>query len=578
MKRDSDWAGTISDLALINGKIVTVDGSFHFAEAVAIKGDKIVAVGSNEEIKGFISSHDTEVLDLKGKAVLPGINDSHGHPTYLGGVRPPLALDLSYPSIKSIEDLRDAIHEKAKSIQPGEWIRGFGWDQCFIEECKNDPSILPRKTDIDEVSPENPVALADHTGHTLLVNSKALSLAGINKDTTDPVGGVIERDPNTGEPTGIFKELAAHVLIGSHIPVYSREEKKEAIKISMKEFNANGITSFTDAAIGPGGDSYVYGVMSSEIIELYRELYEEGHLSVRMTILLLFGEYGTLSFDDMKNGLETFQVPSDLDPLWVRIPGVKVFADGIPPTKTAWMNEDYLDGGHGSASVPGATDEEQYNELVKLIAHAHKNGKQIGVHATGDRAIDATVDGFIKGYMEKPIDDLRHYVIHGDFLSRSTAERMAKYNFGVAMQPYIKSWLADILPALVGKDRTDHQFPMRMVLDAGINLTGSSDAPMTPLNWRLGMQSAVLRESLTSGRVGGPDQCISLEEAVKIYTINGAWQDHMEHVKGSIEVGKLADLCILEKDLFSVDPHELHDIPVLMTIAGGKIVFDNLSR
>lgn len=578
MKGDSDMTGIISDLALINGKIVTVDGNFNFAEAVAIKGDKIIAVGSNEEIKEFISSHGTEVLDLKGKAVFPGINDSHGHTTYLGGVRPPLALDLSYPSIKSMEDLRVALHEKAKTIQPGEWIRGFGWDQCFIEECKNDPSILPRRIDIDRVSSQNPVALIDFSGHTLLANSKALSLASINKDTTDPVGGVIERDPNTGEPTGIFKEPAAHVLISSHIPVYSREEKKEAIKTAMKDLNANGITSFTDAGLGPGGDSYVYGVMSSECIELYRELYEEGHLSVRMTILLLFGEYGTISFDDMKNGLDSFQVPSGLDPLWVQIPGVKVFADGIPPTKTAWMNEDYTDGGHGSACVPGATDEEQYNELIKLIAHAHKNGKQIGVHATGDRAIDASVDGFIKGYLEKPIDDLRHYVIHGDFLSRSTARRMAKYNFGMAMQPSIKSKIADIMPALVGKDRADHQFPMRLALDTGLNLTGSSDAPMTTLNWRLGIQSAVLRESLVSGRVSGPDQCISLEEAVKIYTINGAWQDHMEDIKGSIEAGKLADLCILEKDLFGVDPHQMHAIPVLMTIVGGNIVFDNLNR
>ena len=155
---------------------------------------------------------------------------------------------------------------------------------------------------------------------------------------------------------------------------------------------------------------------------------------------------------------------------------------------------------------------------------------------------------------------------------------MAKYTFGMAMQPSIKAKIADIMPALVGKNRADHQFPMRMALDTGLNLTGSSDAPMTTLNWRLGIQSAVLRESLVSGRVSGPDQCISLEEALKIYTINGAWQDHMEDIKGSIEVEKLADLGILEKDLFSVDPHEMHEIPVIMTIAGGKIVFVNLNR
>lgn len=563
-----------ADLVITNGKVITVDKDFSIKQAVAVQDGKILAVGANDEIKAFIGSN-TKVLDLKGKPIMPGINESHMHAPFFGATRPPLALDLTYPAVKSIPELVDTLRREVEKTKPGEWIRGFGWDQGSLEECKNDPSMLPRKWDLDAVSPDHPAAFTDFSVHTLLVNSKALEIAGITKDTPDPPSGEVERDEN-GEPTGIFKEPGAQALVSAHVPLLTREEKKTALQTALSHLNANGVTSFTDAAIGPGGETFLYGVMSADFVDLYQELLEEGKLTARVTALLLLGDYGALTYEDLEKGLKTFKVPTNLDKAWLQFPGVKIFADGIPLTYTSWMNEDYVSGnaGHGRSVIPGETDQEQYDNLVEMIKLVHRHGFQIGLHATGDRAIDAAVDGFVKACEEERGGDPRHYVIHGDFISSEKAASLAKYNCGIAMQPFISAMIADFEPAVVGEQRAAYEWPTRTVLDAGLKLTSSSDAPVTYPNWRRGVQAAVLREGLISGKVSGPEECITVEEAIRTYTINGAWQDHMEDVKGSIEVGKLADFCIIGDDILTVDPHKIGEITVLMTIVGGKIVFD----
>ena len=462
-----------------------------------------------------------------------------------------------------------------REAEPGEWIRGFGWDPGALEECKNDPTRLPRKSDIDSVSKNNPVIFTDFSGHTLLTNSKTLKLAEISKDTHDPETGEIERDPVTGEPTGIFKELGAQGLIAGVVPLLTREEKKQALITTLDHLKRNGVTSYTDAAIGPGGESFISGVMSAEFIDIYRELMKEGILTARVNILLLLGEYGGLTLDDLKSNLESLELPDDVAREWIHFPGIKMFADGIPPTMTAWMNDDYVLGGHGSSVIPGNTEEERRDNLIEMIRYIHSKGFQVGVHATGDRAIDAAVDGFVKSCKELSGGDLRHYVIHGDFISAEKARMLAKIKGGVAMQPYIGVTISDYTPAIVGDKRAAYEWPARTVLDAGVNLTSSSDAPVTYPNWRLGIQAAVLREGLNTGKVSGPEECITVEEAIRTYTINGAWQDHMEDIKGSIEVGKLADFCVIDRDILEIDPHKIGDISVIMTIVGGKIIFES---
>jgi predicted amidohydrolase YtcJ len=567
-----------ADLVITNAKVVTVDKDFTIRQAVAVKDGKITAVGADDDVRPFVGRN-TRVLDLKGRPVLPGINESHTHTAFFGATRPPLSLDLTYPAVKSIPEMVAALASKVGETPAGEWIRGFGWDQGSLEECKSDPSKLPRKRDLDRVSPDHPVAFTDFSCHTLLVNSKALEIAGITKDTPDPPSGEMERDAS-GDPTGIFKEPGAQALVSAHVPLLSREEKKIALTTALSHFNANGVTSFTDAAIGPGGETYLYGVMSAECVDLYQELLAEGKLTARVTALLLLGEYGGLTYEDLEKGLKTFKVPTDLDSAWLQFPGVKIFADGIPLTYTSWMNEDYVSGdaGHGRSVIPGETDQEQWDTLVEMIKLVHRHGYQIGLHATGDRAIDAAVDGFVKAFEEKQDGDPRHYIIHGGFISAAGARTLAAHNCGIAMQPYIAAMISDFEPAVVGEALAAYEWPTRTVLDAGVNLTCNSDAPVTYPNWRLGVQAAVLREGLVSGNVSGPEERITAEEAIRAYTINGAWQDHMEDLKGSIEVGKFADLCVIGEDILSVDPHEIGQIPVLMTILDGRIVFDDRTR
>jgi len=563
-----------ADLVIINAKVITVDQDFSIKQAVAVRDGKIAAVGTDEDVKPFIGS-ETRVLNLKGKPLLPGINESHMHAPFFGASRPPLSLDLTYPAVQSIPDMVAALKQKVAEVEPGEWIRGFGWDQSTLEECRNDPSKLPRKWDLDAVSPDHPVAFTDFSVHTLLVNSKALEIAGITNDTPDPPSGEMERDER-GEPTGILKEPGAQALVAAHVPLLTREEKKTALVTTLNHLNANGVTSFTDAAIGPGGESFLYGVMSAEFVDLYQELLAEGKLSARVAVLLLLGDYGALTYEDLENGLKTYKVPTNVDKAWLQFPGVKIFADGIPLTYTSWMNEDYVSGnaGHGTSVIPGKTDEEQRDNLIEMIKLVHRHGFQIGLHATGDRAIDTAVDGFVSAMEEIPGGDPRHYIIHGDFISSRKAEILAKHDCGIAMQPFISAMIADFEPTVVGEERAAYEWPTRTVLDAGVNLTSSSDAPVTYPNWRMGVQAAILREGLVSGNVSGPEECLTVEEAIRTYTINGAWQDHMEDVKGSIEVGKVADFCIIGDDILNVDPHKIGEIPVLMTIVGGKVVFD----
>jgi predicted amidohydrolase YtcJ len=563
-----------ADLVITNGKVITVDQDSSIQQAVAVKDGKIIAVGTNDNIKAFISS-DTRVLDLKGKPLLPGINESHMHAPFFGASRPPLSLDLTFPAVQSIPDMVAALRKKVAEVKPGEWIRGFGWDQSSLEECRQDPAKLPRKWDLDAVSPDHPVAFTDFSVHTLLVNSKALELAGITKDTPDPPSGEVERDTN-GEPTGIFKEPGAQALVAAHVPLLTRQEKKTALLTTLSHLNANGVTSFTDAAIGPGGETFLYGVMSAEFVDLYQELLAEGKLTARVTVLLLLGDYGALTYEDLEKGLKNFKIPPAVDKTWLQFPGVKIFADGIPLTYTSWMNEDYISGnaGHGRSVIPGQTDDEQRANLIDMIKLVHRHGHQIGLHATGDRAIDAAVDGFVKAMEEVPGGDPRHYIIHGDFISKDKAGTLAQHNCGISMQPFISVMISDFEPTVVGEKRAAYEWPTRTILDAGANLTSSSDAPVTYPNWRMGVQAAVLRKGLVSGKVSGPEECLTVEEAIRTYTINGAWQDHMEHIKGSVEVGKVADFCIIGDDILTVDPHKIGEIPVLMTIVGGKIVFE----
>jgi predicted amidohydrolase YtcJ len=426
---------------------------------------------------------------------------------------------------------------------------------------------------LDPVSPNNPVLIEDFSGHGMLANSKALGLAGIDRDTPSPTGGIVVKDPFTGEPTGHLREAPAIDLLTKVVPPFTRSQKREAIQSSLTELTKLGITSITDAALGPGGSDHMGGVMGSECLSIYNDLYNEGRLTARVTVLYLFGQYGTCSAKNLEEIVPKIGIHTWFGNDWLRIGGIKIFADGVPTTGTAWMHEEYVGGGTGSLVLPGSTDEERYDELIKMILFCHKNGFQVGVHVVGDRGIEACIDGFVKAEKEEP-RGLRHYIIHGDFVRDSDIRRAAQYDIGFSTQPSIKWTIADFMIGMVGEKRAARQWPLRALIDAGVHVTGSSDAPVTYPSWQMGIQSAILRESKATGQVSGPEQCITREEAIRMYTIEGARQDHMESIKGSIEVGKLADLCILDNDIMTVDAHSIKDIRSLATIVGGQVVYD----
>jgi len=577
IETESTHVGTaMADLVITNAKVVTVDSNFSIKKAVAVKKGRILRVGTDAEIEPLIGKG-TKVLNLGGKCILPGINDSHGHAVWLAATNPPLALNLRYPAVSSIREAAALLEQEVKKSKPGDWIWGFGWDYGSLEECKANPARMPNKSDLDPVSPDNPVLFVDFSCHAVWANSKAMELSGVTKEAPDPDGGVVEREPGTREPAGLFKELPAEALIMKAAPRMTAEETKKAIMQVMEMLGREGITSAIESALGPGGNSMFRGLLGERVMDAYTELCREGLLTARFSILLLFGDYGAVSMDDFKRGLDSFQMPGNIDEKWLRFPGIKVFADGIPPNKTGWLNEEYekeSGGGHGSLVLAGRDDQEKIRALKEMIVASHEKGFQVGVHATGDRAIEVTIDGFVEALRKRPSINPRHYVVHGEMISQSDLERAAEHRIGINMQPAILPIIAEAQDHLIGERRSTWDWPFRAAVESGVRLTFSSDMPVTYPNWREGVQAAVLREAVRTGKVYGPEQRLSREDAIRAYTINGAWQDLMDDVKGSIEPGKLADFCVLGDDILTVDAHDIGKIPVLMTIVDGKIVYD----
>jgi predicted amidohydrolase YtcJ len=562
-----------ADSIYFNGIIHTFDRQDSTCTALALKDGRIVAVGSDADIRSLAGAA-TEPIDLQGRCVVPGINDSHMHAALTGGIRPPLTLDAGYPAVKSIADIKEAVRARAAAAKPGEWIRGAGWNEGYLAECLADRSRHMTRWDLDEIAPGNPVYLVSFTQHELVANSKALEIAGIGRDTQTEPGSEIVKDPASGEPTGMLLELPAEGLMMRVVPPWSRLDKRKAILAIMGDLNARGITSATDAALGPGGTGFQGGFFDAECISVYNDLHNEGLLTVRMNLLYLFGSYGAISLADFEKSIPEIGIHSGFGDEWLRIGGVKLFADGIPQTKTAWLQEDYPDGGNGSLVLPGATAAERCEELARMIEFAHSHNFQCAIHAIGDRAIEACVDGFVRAESADP-RGLRHYLVHCDLIRPADIARVVAHGVGVATQPILKWIFSDSIDQAIGVERSEWQFPLRSLLDAGVHVSLSSDSPVSEPDWLQGVEAAVLRKSKASGTVRGPAQCIAAREAVRLFTMGGAWQDHMEKHKGSLEPGKLADFCVLNRDILGVRPEEIHALTNVATVVGGKRVYEN---
>ncbi len=568
--RVSDSTTPTPTLVLTGGQVLTLDAALTVAEGVAVRGGDIVAVGGDAEMRA-LAGPGTRVVDLGGRTVLPGINDSHLHGAAYGLTKPPFALDVGHPAVGSIADVAAAVRRAVEAAGPGEWIVGIGWDPGYLTECLADPRRFPHRRDLDAVAPDHPVCLTDFSSHMVWVNTEALRRCGVDAASAAPAGGVIDLDPD-GEPTGILREAAQQLVLAA-LPSPTVAQRRRAIRNVVRELHTRGITSYTEPGLGPGGATTFFGGLSTDNWTAYADLAASGDLQARVSVLLMPAPIGG-SADDVRKGLAELRRPRSADERLLRAVGVKIFADGVPPNRTAWMNEPYAGGGHGALCVHGATPDLQVGELREMIRVAHEAGFQLGVHVTGDRAIDTVVDAFLAAQTAAPRPDARHYVIHGDFIGAASLAKLAAHGYGVNMNPAIKWTISDLMDEVVGPERSAHQWPVRSAVEAGVTVCVGSDAPITEPDWRQGVAAMMLRESKASGRRSGPEQCVSLTEALRAYTVNPARQDFAEDWKGSVEPGKVADLCVLDRPLPALDPHAIMDVQVDLTVFDGRIVHE----
>jgi predicted amidohydrolase YtcJ len=532
--------GNMVDLALVNGKVWTGNAARPWAEAVAVRGERITSVGTTAEMR-LLAGPGTKLVDLGGALVLPGFIDSHTH--FLAGGF----------ALKTVQ-LRDAanrgefaarIAAKAREIGPGRWVLTGDWDhQSF------DPVELPRRDWIDAVTPDNPVFVNRFDGHMALANGRALALAGITKDTPVPLGGEIEKDPATGEPTGILKDTAMD-LVYAKVPEPSFDEKLAAAEAAVRHAAANGVTS-------------VHEMADAASFEVFQELLRRGRLTTRVYLYVPITEVGTVA---------ALRVRSPFGGPYLKLAGLKGFMDGSLGSATAYFFEPYTDEPGTSGLLNGHMFPEGIME--KRILEADRAGLQLAIHAIGDRANSLLLDMYEKAVATNGPRDRRWRVEHAQHLRPADIARFGKLGLVAAVQPYHAIDDGRWAETKIGPERVKTTYAFESLRKAGAVLAFGSDWTVAPLEPILGIYAAVTRRTLDGANPGGwvPGEKVSVEEAVRAYTVNGAWVEFAEASKGTIETGKLADLVVLDRDIFAIPSEGIGEARVRLTVFDGRVVF-----
>ena len=524
------------EIILHNSNIHTSNPKLPKAQAIAISNGKIVAVGSDSDILNLAGST-TRKINIGGKTITPGFIDAHSHPAG-SGLSHLRKVDCDLRSIRAIQD---AIREKVIKTPPGEWVRGFKYD-----DTKTADGRYISRYDLDEVTTEHPVIIVHRGGHTAYVNSKALELGEVTRDTPDPEGGQIVRDEN-GEPTGLLKETATNLVEKYIVDENTPEDRQAGVKLITQMMAKTGVTSVTDA----------YG--SPKTLQAYRDAYNAGESSARIYCMI-----GYFAIDEM---IEKGVITGDGDE-WVRIGGMKLTCDGSISERTARLSEPYI-GRPDDFGIIVMDEEELYSYAIK----AHKANWQIGIHANGDVGIDKSLNVFERIQKEHPRQDPRFRLEHCTVVNADLIQRIKKLNaIPCPFSTYV--YFHGEKMVNYGQERLENMFAVKSFLDAGINVTQTSDYPPGPFEPMMALQSSVTRTDM-SGNVWGPSQKISVEEAIKVGTINGAYASYEEDIKGSLETGKLADLVVLENDPTKVDPSTIIDIKIERTMVDGKWVYES---
>ncbi len=551
-----------ADLILLHGKIwtgepVTTRGETparaRTVEAVAIANGRVLAVGSDEEIRTCVGLN-TEVVDLRGRLVVPGLADSHVH--FLQGGFQLLAVDLK--DAPSEEEFVRRIAGKASTLPPGRWMQGGNWDEEAWPSEK-----LPDRWLIDPVTPHTPVFISRYDGHAGLANSLALKLAGVTKDTRDPAGGVIVRDAKSGEPTGILKD-GAQDLVTKVIPRPSEREMEEALRTALKEAARVGLTSVHDITVDT--DSW-NGSFTGEI-QLLRRAELEGWLTCRLYAITPIAQWEKLAEAGISH---------DMGSGFLKLGAVKAFADGSLGSRTGWMFEPYDDDpGNMGLPMPLMMPPSRMEELAR---GADKAGIQICTHAIGDRAVSTILDIYERAGGDHPAAH-RFRVEHAQHVRGEDFARFGKLGVVASMQPYHAIDDGRWAEKRIGHERARTSYAWRSMLDAGAVLAFGSDWPVAPLDPLSGIAAAVTRATLDGRNPGGwfPEQRLTVEEALRAYTQGCAYAAFEEKDKGTISPGKFADLVVLSEDLFRIPPERIKDARVEMTIVGGRVVYQAGNR
>ena len=536
------------DLILLNGKIRTLAHDRAVVEALASAGGRIVATGKSDVIRR-LAGPDTRQIDLQNKIAIPGLTDTHVHLSEKGTAEKEY-LDCRdfYTEVHTIPEILERLARRASELPKGSWIVAHG---SPMQDFRLKDKRFPDRHDLDRAAPDYPVSIA-FGAHITIANSKALALAGIGRDSSDPAGGVIRRDPRSGEPTGELHERA-QLILKKVVPEFTYLELKDGIVYALNQCLERGVTTIHDI------------VRSAEPVRAYQELLREGRLHVRVSLLprVIESHIGSKSLIEL--GLTT-----GFGDEWLRIGGVKMSIDGGITGRNACFYEPYEDDphNHGIIRIP-------QDELNETVLQCHQAGLRCCVHAIGDRAFDMALDAYENAIEKSPRKDHRHRIEHmGNWLS--TPERMQRMvRSGIIAIPNISIgyYVGDAILDCVGEKRLAKAFPFRTLLRNGVILAGGSDAPgYWPVDPLRDIGACVSRR-MRWGEVLVPEERISAAEAFAMHTTTAAYVGFEENDKGTLEVGKLADIAILAEDPFEVPPERIKDIPVEMTIVGGEVKY-----
>jgi predicted amidohydrolase YtcJ len=530
-----------ADLILMNGHVWTGNSAAPEAEAVACLQGKILAVGSNDEIRK-LQGASTRVLDLGGKRVTPSFNDAHVH-FYDGGAG---LASVQLRDARTPEEFRNRIRDFAAQRPKGRWILNGNWDHELWT-----PAKLPTRQLIDDVTQDHPVFINRLDGHMCLANSAALKLAGITRATPDPPGGTIVRDEK-GEPAGVLKD-AAMSLVYKIIPKPSEDDIAEAVRAAMKYAAQNGVTSVQDVSASP------------EILRVYQRLLANGELNVRIS-----GHQPLATWER----LASIGVRASFGGEKLKIGALKGFADGSLGSTTALFFDPYLD----EPKTSGLPSDEMIPEskMFQNILGADKAGLQIALHAIGDKANRTILDMFAETEKQNGPRDRRFRIEHAQHLRPEEIKRFGGQHVIASMQPYHAIDDGRWAENRIGPERAKGTYAFRSLLDAGAVLAFGSDWFVAPLDPIMGIYAATTRRTLDGKRPNGwvPEQKITVAEAVRAFTYGSAFASFDEKIKGSIEPGKLADMAVLSSDIFKIDPAEIEKVRVDATIFDGKVIYE----